>query len=239
MLSHYLNQLLLIVLPPIVLFFVIKVILKLMLKVQNEDLLVKTSIVLTGVIAILYVFMSGTTEGFEEVPNAEVVANDEEVAANISTNLNTAVDQLLTSEAETSVVQDGPTPNTSAAALNSTEGGLSNQPANVTDAVVVAETQPNVETTGQPEPMPVELAPRATSVALAEETNVVPISALPDLSNLSPETVDQELQAKYTIIPVNNWASPSAADLQNQNSCACSTVAPWDGAPLDWKLGAE
>jgi len=211
----------------IILFIINRVVLKLLLKGVNEDKLVKVSIMLTGIIMVLFILLScGTIEGFEneeplvtdggdikrnleEAPNAESLAQDEEISENVRDNLQELLNKLQEKEEELESRLDieEPRPGTNAS-LVITEG-ISGEKSAIEETKKMADQQLSVEETAEPEPISKKQEPRPTT----------------DL---------EKIQNKYTILPIDQWMKPNAVDIINATPCMCPTVAPWGGSPLSY-----
>jgi len=205
----------------IVLFIINRVVLKMLLKGIRDDKLTKPAIMLSGIVVILIImFTDGKIEGFEtdggdiirdleEAPNAETKAQDDELEQSVEDNLQELLNKLQEKEEETAAALDieRPRPGTNAS-LVITEG-ISGEKAAIEETKRMADQQLSVEETPEAEPMPIKQEAR-------------------------PLTDLEEIQNKYTILPIDQWMKPNAVDIIKAVPCMCPTVSPWEGSPLEY-----
>ena len=200
----------------IVLFIINRVVLKMLLSGISDDKLTKSSIVLTGIVSILIIILScGRVEGFEseeseptvtdggdiqrdleEAPNAEIKAQEDELEQNVEDNLQELLNKLQEKEEETKASLDVTEPRPSTNSSVVITEGISGQKAAIEETKKMADRQITVEKSAEPEPMPQKQTPR-------------------------PQQDLEEIQNKYTILPIDQWVRPDAVDIIKAKGCMC------------------
>ena len=182
-------------------------------KISQKDL-TKVSIILTGVITIFYIVLSSSIdiEGFE-VPNAEDVAQEEEITENVEQDLERVLNTLNNKEESIDQeIEDGPKPATNSSIVTTT--GISDQQGDIEVSEEIGEIQPVVEETTEAIPSPNEtLEPRPE----------------PQIEIKQPLLNDdeKEVEKKYNILPVEQWLKPDAVDIIKATPCQCQDIASY------------
>ena len=210
-----------ILLSIVLLFSVITLSLKIMMPTQSEKTIVETSVLMTGLLSILYVLISGSVErmeGFEETPNAEQVAQNEElektVESDVQNLLNKVTEQTDTKE---DVIEDGPKPSTNSSII--TTEGTSEQPTVAKTDEVIADSAPKVEHTAEPIPE-VDATREPRPEPQIEAKQIVAVDTRSDIT--------KEIEKKYTILPVEQWMRPAARDIISATPCMCPSVSSYN-----------
>ena len=223
------------IIPIIVLFIVNRIVLGISLKGVSEEKIIRASIILTGIISILYIFSCGNIEGFEEVENAETAGQTAQIEENVEEDLQELLNTIMEKDdTKEDIIEDGPKPSVNESIV--TTEGTSGQEQDIEGSKDIAVKQPHVEETADVMPMPTKLEDRPTSRSLAEQqavaTNID--KEFPQKIEQPKQLTEQQVQQKYTILPIDQWMKPDAVDIINATSCSCPTVAPWGGAPMNY-----
>jgi len=128
------------------------------------------------------------------------------------------------------IIEDGPKPSTNESIV--TTKGMSDAEKDIEGSKDIAVKQPRVEESSEVMPMPAGLEDRPTSRELAEEQAVTLVRK--DFPKIKKPT-KEEIAAKYTILPIDQWMKPNSIDIINATSCSCPTIAPWTGAYMEYK----
>ena len=207
----------------VVMFIINRVVLKLILKEISDDKIVKVSIILTGIIIILFILLtSSKVEGFEDVettnggdisrnleeaPNAETLAQDEAITEDVKDNLQDLLNQLQEKEEETNASLDITEPRPSTNSSMVITEGISGQRSAIEETKKMADQQISLQKTAEPEPVSLRQEPRPT-----QDTDTADLD---------------KIRNKYTILPIDQWMKPDAIDIINATSCSCPTISPW------------
>ena len=199
----------------VVLFIIIKVSLGILLNGMNENKLVKTSIIMTGIIGIFYVLICGNMggyEGFEEVENAQTAEQNKQIEENVEEDLQKLLNEVMEKDdTKEDIIEDGPKPVTNSSEI--VTEGISDEENKVKESKDIAVRQPQVQESAEPLPMPIEIKEHVDK----------------------QEQIDQKIASKYTILPIDQWMKPNSIDIINATSCSCPTIAPWTGAYMEYK----